>query len=206
MKCWGTEINHLDWRLQLQQYGLRDENLSRFGTQETDFRFQQLYLLPWPASPHLQESVNDGVEVHVILIRHFLFPGGAFGGCYVDDRRLGLTGCFNFCGPGGLLDCLLSVLASPHDVSHASLDKGRGVMMATGLRSWSEWKPSTSHGKTLTSDAESPLSKSERSSVPLCWRVVIVREMGTESLDVALAGSRNANRSVTLKLCECEKG
>lgn len=64
----------LDWRLELEQYWLRDEDLSSFRTQIADFGFEKLNLLARSTTPHLQEPIYDGVKVHIILIRHFLLP------------------------------------------------------------------------------------------------------------------------------------
>lgn len=55
---WGS-IVYLDWRFQLQQYRLRNEDLSGLGAKIADLGLQKLNLLARPAAPHLKESVND---------------------------------------------------------------------------------------------------------------------------------------------------
>ena len=61
---------HLYGRLKLEQYGLRDENLSCFRAEIANLRLEQLDLLSRPAAAHFQQSVYDGVEVHLILVCH----------------------------------------------------------------------------------------------------------------------------------------
>lgn len=57
----------LDWRFQFQQYRLRDENLPSLGAKIPNLRFQQLHLLSRPAAPHLQQSINDVVQIHFLI-------------------------------------------------------------------------------------------------------------------------------------------
>jgi hypothetical protein len=53
---------------------LGDEDLTGLGAQITDLCLQQLNLLAGPASSDLQQSVDDGVEVNVVLVRHCFCP------------------------------------------------------------------------------------------------------------------------------------
>lgn len=55
----GQAITHLDGSFQLEQNGLRDEDLTSLGAEITNLRLQQLHLLPRAATPHLQEAIND---------------------------------------------------------------------------------------------------------------------------------------------------
>lgn len=63
-------MSHLDGRFKLEQNRLRDENLPRLGAQIANLRLQKLHLLPWSASPHLEQPVDDGVEIDIRLVRH----------------------------------------------------------------------------------------------------------------------------------------
>ena len=55
------EDAYRDRSLEFQQYRLRDEDLTCFRSQVTNFCFQELYLLARSASPHLQQSIDDGI-------------------------------------------------------------------------------------------------------------------------------------------------
>jgi len=70
----------------LEQNGLRDENLTSLGAEIANLGLEKLYLLSGSATTHLEKSVNDGVQVHVLLVRH----------CYYERTR----------GAGNELVCL----------------------------------------------------------------------------------------------------
>jgi hypothetical protein len=57
----------LDGCLELEEDGLRDEDLTRLGAQIADFSLEQLYLLAGPAAPDLEETVYDRVEIYLVL-------------------------------------------------------------------------------------------------------------------------------------------
>lgn len=61
---------HLDRRLELEEYGLGDEDLASLGAQVSYFSLKKLNLLSRPAAADFEESVDDGIEVHVVLVRH----------------------------------------------------------------------------------------------------------------------------------------
>lgn len=63
----GVKSTDLDRCLQLKQDRLGDENFPRFCAKIADFRFQKLDLLSRPAAPHLQQSVNDRIQIHVLI-------------------------------------------------------------------------------------------------------------------------------------------
>ena len=56
---------------QLEQNRLRDEDLTSLGAQVTNFSLKQLNLLSGSASANFQQSIDDGVEIHLLLIRHY---------------------------------------------------------------------------------------------------------------------------------------
>lgn len=58
---------YLDGCFQLQQNGLRDEDFSRLSAEKANLRFQELNLLSRPATPHLQQTVNDRVQIHFLV-------------------------------------------------------------------------------------------------------------------------------------------
>lgn len=72
----GRHYAYLDRRLKLQQDGLRDEYFTGFCAQITDLCFQELHLFAWAATSDFQQSVDYGIEVYIILIRHFFCPQG----------------------------------------------------------------------------------------------------------------------------------
>jgi hypothetical protein len=67
---------YLDRRLKLEEDWLRDEDFSRLGAEIADFCFQELHLLARSAASDLQQSVDDGIEVYIILVRHGFCPLG----------------------------------------------------------------------------------------------------------------------------------
>jgi hypothetical protein len=71
---------HLDWSLQFKQYWLRNENFSRFRAKIANFCFQQLYLFAWSASSHLQQAIDDGVQIYLVLVGHGCGPLVGQGG------------------------------------------------------------------------------------------------------------------------------
>jgi hypothetical protein len=78
---------------------LGDEDLTCLGAQIPDFGFKQLNLFPWSASANFQQSIDDRVEVHLVLIGHGGFASGGAqrrrmkwavtsdGSRRVEDRR-----------------------------------------------------------------------------------------------------------------------
>lgn len=63
------EATDLDWCLELEEDGLRDEDFTGLGAQITDLSLEQLDLLAGPAAPDLEETVYDRVEIYLVF-RH----------------------------------------------------------------------------------------------------------------------------------------
>lgn len=61
------QSTYLDGGLKLQQNGLGNEDLAGLGAEETDLRFQELHLLARTAAPHLQEAIDDRVQIHFLI-------------------------------------------------------------------------------------------------------------------------------------------
>lgn len=61
---------YLDGGLQLEQDGLGDKDLASFGTQVSNLGFEQLDLLSWAAATHLEQAVDYGIEVDLVLVSH----------------------------------------------------------------------------------------------------------------------------------------
>lgn len=61
---------YLDWCFQLQQDRLRYENLASLGAQVSDLTLQQLHLFTRSTTANLQQTVDYGVQVHLILVGH----------------------------------------------------------------------------------------------------------------------------------------
>jgi hypothetical protein len=59
----------LDRRLELEEDGLRNEDLTGLGAQVTDLRLKQLDLLAGSAAPDLKKTVYDRVEIYLVF-RH----------------------------------------------------------------------------------------------------------------------------------------
>jgi hypothetical protein len=53
---------------------LRDEDFAGLCAQITDFCFQKLNLFAGSAASDLQQSIDDGIEVYICLIRHGFGP------------------------------------------------------------------------------------------------------------------------------------
>jgi hypothetical protein len=72
---------------------LGDEDLTSLGAQITDLCLQKLNLLAGAASSDLQQSIDDGVEIDVVLVRHGFCPlleegDGGFGSGFRSERRM----------------------------------------------------------------------------------------------------------------------
>jgi hypothetical protein len=67
--CARRSCTDLYGRLELEKNGLRDENLASLGAEVPNLRLQQLHLLAGPAATNLQQSVYDGVQIHLVF-RH----------------------------------------------------------------------------------------------------------------------------------------
>ena len=65
---------YLDRGFQFQQYGLGDEDLAGLLAQVTYLCFKKLDLLPGSTSSHFEQPIDDGIQVHIILIRHAVVP------------------------------------------------------------------------------------------------------------------------------------
>lgn len=63
-------LTYLDGSLELEEDGLGDEDLTSLGAQIADLGLKQLDLLAGAAAPDLEEAVDDGVEVNLVLVRH----------------------------------------------------------------------------------------------------------------------------------------
>jgi len=64
----------LDRSLKLEKDGLRDENLAGLCAQITDLGFQELNLFARSAASNLQQSIDDGIEIYIVLVRHGFCP------------------------------------------------------------------------------------------------------------------------------------
>lgn len=70
----------LDGSFQLEQDGLRDEDLAGLGAEKAYLGFEKLDLLTRAATSHLKESVDYGIKVYFMLIRHFeILTGREYG-------------------------------------------------------------------------------------------------------------------------------
>ena len=64
----------LDRSFKFQQYWLRDKYLASFLAKVTNFCFKKLHLLPRSTASYFEQPIDDGIEVHIILIRHAVVP------------------------------------------------------------------------------------------------------------------------------------
>lgn len=91
--------------LELEQDGLGNENLAGLGAEIANLRLQELNLLARPAAAHLEQSVDDGVQVHLLLVRHG------------ESRELGQTKESRVSALGALKVCALPLAARYGDWS-----------------------------------------------------------------------------------------
>lgn len=61
---------YLDRSLELKQYGLRDENLTSLGAEVANLGLEQLHLLAGTASSDLEEPVDYGIKIDLVLVFH----------------------------------------------------------------------------------------------------------------------------------------
>jgi hypothetical protein len=67
----GEKNGYLDGSLKLEENGLGNENLASSGAEVTDLGLEKLDLLARSATADLEQSVDDGVEIDVLLVRHY---------------------------------------------------------------------------------------------------------------------------------------
>ena len=67
---------NLDGRLELEQDGLTDEDLSRLGAQPANLLLEKLDLLAGTASADFQQPFYDGFEVHIVVGHAAQLAGG----------------------------------------------------------------------------------------------------------------------------------
>lgn len=65
------QSSYLDRGLKFEEDGLRNENLASSGAEVADLGFEKLDLLAGSATADLEQSVDDRVEIDVLLIRHY---------------------------------------------------------------------------------------------------------------------------------------
>ena len=87
---------YLDRSFELEQDWLRDEDLTALSAKVSDLRLQQLHLLSWSASAHLQQPVYDRVQIDIVRVRHNR-RRGENRLCSLVLRSLGRLGCLG-CG------------------------------------------------------------------------------------------------------------
>jgi hypothetical protein len=59
---------NLDGGFKFEEDRLRNENLARFGTEESDLRFEELYLLSGAAASDLKEAIDYRIEIDLVLV------------------------------------------------------------------------------------------------------------------------------------------
>ena len=77
---------YLDRSLQFQQYWLGDEYLASFLAKMTNFYFKELNLFPRSTPSYFEQPIDDGVEVHIVLIRHAVVPSLGGDSCLSELR------------------------------------------------------------------------------------------------------------------------
>ena len=73
-KSQSDNYTYLDRCFQLQQDWLGDEDFTSLGAKITNLCLQKLYLFAWSAASDLQQSVDDGIEIYIVLVRHSFSP------------------------------------------------------------------------------------------------------------------------------------
>jgi hypothetical protein len=88
----SSQCNYLDRGLKLQEDWLGNEDFASLRAEITDFCLQELYLFAWSAASNFQQSIDDGIEVYIVLVRHCFYPlmgrghrGRSFGFCSIEE-------------------------------------------------------------------------------------------------------------------------
>jgi hypothetical protein len=99
---------YLDGSLKLEEDGLGDENLASSGAEVADLGLEKLDLLAGSATADLEQSVDDRVEIDVLLIRHYekLYRKEERGKLKVSRRAPGPLFALNRCSDALLVDGL----------------------------------------------------------------------------------------------------
>lgn len=66
----GNEAAYLDGSLELEEDGLRDEDLATLSAKVANLSLEELDLLAGAAAANLKKAVYDGVEIDIVLVRH----------------------------------------------------------------------------------------------------------------------------------------
>ena len=108
-KSWlGGKSGYLDGGLKLEEDRLGNENLAGSGAEVADLGLEKLDLLAGSATADLEQSVDDGVEIDVLLIRHYekLYKKEERGKLKVSRRAPGPLFALNRCSDALLEDRL----------------------------------------------------------------------------------------------------
>lgn len=75
-------LSYLDGSLQLEEDGLRNENLASLSAEEANLSLEKLDLLSRPATSDLEQPVNYRIEIDLVLVSHLIdAPRGRDGSC-----------------------------------------------------------------------------------------------------------------------------
>ena len=104
----AKKSGYLDGSLKLEEDGLGNENLAGSGAEVADLGLEKLDLLAGSATTDFEQSVDDGVEIDVLLIRHYekLYKKEERGKLKVSRRAPGPLLALNRCSDALLVDGL----------------------------------------------------------------------------------------------------
>ena len=104
----AKKSGYLDGSLKLEEDGLGNENLAGSGAEVADLGLEKLDLLAGSATADFEQSVDDGVEIDVLLIRHYekLYKKEERGKLKVSRRAPGPLLALNRCSDALLVDGL----------------------------------------------------------------------------------------------------
>lgn len=98
----------------LEKNRLRDEDFAGLGAEISDFGLEQLDLLARAAAADFQETVDDGVEVDLVLVRHDLLAKlgeGKGKATATKEKRAQGCRCYRTCiGAVSFYQCQRSVV------------------------------------------------------------------------------------------------
>lgn len=78
-------LSYLDGSLQLEEDGLRNENLASLSAEEANLSLEKLDLLSRPATSDLEQPVNYRIEIDLVLVSHLIDAPRGRDGSFISN-------------------------------------------------------------------------------------------------------------------------
>lgn len=78
-------LSYLDGSLELEEDGLRNENLASLSAEEANLSLEKLDLLSRPATSDLEQPVNYRIEIDLVLVSHLIDAPRGRDGSFISN-------------------------------------------------------------------------------------------------------------------------